>query len=166
MKYLQDERLSELTQQLTDYPVGLGDQRLLHGRLEAYTMKRGTGDKKAAHALGAKFVAALETSSYSLVPARKRSYSTSEISHPNDGNKRKKRSSSFDLLRDSKVPLRDVSLKPNLLPQLMPSGIGDFNSQTTRRLMVRLVECEVKVRMFLSHANLDGFDLDTQHELS
>jgi hypothetical protein len=51
MKYLHDDALAELTAILTDCPVSnniRSNSRMLHGRLEAYTMKRAGTDKKYA----------------------------------------------------------------------------------------------------------------------
>lgn len=59
MKYFEDERITKLTSELTD--ATLGRSRSLHGRIEAYTMKRAGTDKKYAHALGERYVAEMET---------------------------------------------------------------------------------------------------------
>ena len=59
MKYFEDERITKLNSELTD--ATLGRSRSIHGRLEAYTMKRAGTDKKYAHALGERYVAEMET---------------------------------------------------------------------------------------------------------
>lgn len=59
MKYFEDDKLTKLTSELTD--VTLGRSRSIHGRIEAYTMKRAGTDKKYAHALGERYVAEMET---------------------------------------------------------------------------------------------------------
>lgn len=59
MKYFEDERITKLTSELTD--ATLGRSRSIHGRLEAYTMKRAGTDHKYAHALAERYVAEMET---------------------------------------------------------------------------------------------------------
>lgn len=54
MKFLEDEELSKLTVQLTGAPVGTGE-RIIDGRIEAFTMKRAGTDKKVAHELTEKY---------------------------------------------------------------------------------------------------------------
>ena len=83
MKFLEDAKLAQLTADLTDAPLvgchgggshhgghhregggvpraGTGSQqptsRILNGRIEAYTTKRVSSDKKYAHALGEKYI--------------------------------------------------------------------------------------------------------------
>jgi hypothetical protein len=58
MKYLEDEKLNQLTSELTD--ASLGDSRVINGRIEAFIMKRAGTDKKYAHALGERYVAEME----------------------------------------------------------------------------------------------------------
>jgi hypothetical protein len=146
MKYLHDDRLAELTRALTDCPVGGAvSQRVLHGRLETYTMKRGSDDKKYAFKLGEKFVASLENlaEDVSMIQkvSRKRSQSAGvfeDATVPEPVPKRRSRSSSFDATRSR---LRDSDPLANLLPPMyegvVPSALGDFAEQGTRRLMVR-----------------------------
>jgi Maf1 regulator len=58
MKYLHDDGLAALTALLTDCPVNnnvRSNSRTIHGRLEAYTMKRAGSDKKYAGQLGLRF---------------------------------------------------------------------------------------------------------------
>jgi len=59
MKYLEDIDLNKLNADLTNVP--LNGSRVIHGRLEAYSMKRVGDDKKYAQALGEKYVAEIET---------------------------------------------------------------------------------------------------------
>lgn len=155
MKYLHNDALSELTTFLTDLPLG-GEvsQRVLHGRLEAFSMKRGSDDKKYAFKLGEKFVASLEnlaTDFSALKQAtRKRSQSAGvfeETSMPLAKVGRRNRSCSFDTThRELKAELGEVHPGSNLdqttaLPDfsravIIPSGLGNFAEQGTRRLMV------------------------------
>lgn len=155
MKYLHNDALSELTTFLTDLPLG-GEisQRILHGRLEAFSMKRGSDDKKYAFKLGEKFVASLETfaTDFSALKqaTRKRSQSAGvfeEMSMPLAKVGRRNRSCSFDIAhRELKTELNTVrpSAKTDQLTELpefckavvIPSGLGNFAEQGTRRLMV------------------------------
>lgn len=154
MKYLHNDALSELTTFLTDLPLG-GEvsQRVLYGRLEAFSMKRGSDDKKYAFKLGEKFVASLEnlaTDVSTLKKAtRKRSQSAGvfeEMSMPLTKLGRN-RSCSFDTTRRAqKVEFSGVQSDSELdqmteLPDfsraaIIPSGLGNFAEQGTRRLMV------------------------------
>lgn len=64
MKFLEDDKLAQLTADLTDATlVGChggsrneGTSRILNGRIEAYTTKRVSSDKKYAHALGEAYI--------------------------------------------------------------------------------------------------------------
>jgi len=74
MKFLEDDKLAQLTADLTDAPLAGcqggghsgqyasatnvydGTSRIINGRIEAYTMKRVSSDKKYAHALGEKYL--------------------------------------------------------------------------------------------------------------
>lgn len=129
MKYLENEKLTELTAELSDVPIG-DSSRVINGRIEAYTMKRAGNDKKFAFALGQKYVAEIEELQQEMaqtVERRKRSASTSSIleasakrSKPSRG-----RSLSFDYFT-----LDNVNPKTTL---------GDFSELATRRLMTDLI---------------------------
>lgn len=154
MKYLHNDALSELTTFLTDLPLG-GEvsQRVIYGRLEAFSMKRGSDDKKYAFKLGEKFVASLEnlvTDFGTLKKAtRKRSQSVGvfeETSMPLTKLGRN-RSCSFDITRKAQNTVvtgvqSDSELdKMTDLPDfhrtaVVPTGLGNFAEQGTRRLMV------------------------------
>lgn len=175
MKYLHDDRLAELTTLLTDCPLGGAvSQRVLHGRIEAYIMKRGTVDKKYAFKLGEKYVASLEhlaeDYSSSLQRAtRKRSQSAGVFEEalldsnqqqqaPPPAKVQRNRASSFDATR-SELRNRTAAVavaeaadpQQQEMQQLMrfsslsgssvPSALGDFAEQGTRRLMVRFYGC-------------------------
>lgn len=130
MKYLENDKLTELTAELSDVPIGDSD-RVIIGRIEAYTMKRAGNDKKYAHELGQKYVAEIEEIQQEMadtVERRKRSSSTSSIAEAT-ANKRTKpsrgRSLSFDYFT-----LDSADSKTNL---------GDFSELGTRRLMTDLI---------------------------
>ena len=190
MKYLHNDALSELTTFLTDLPLG-GEvsQRVLHGRLEAFSMKRGSDDKKYAFKLGEKFVASLEhlaTDVSAMKQAtRKRSQSAGvfeETSMPLAKVGRKNRSCSFDSThREIKAEMSEMRAKSSLdqitaLPDfrsalVIPSGLGNFAEQGTRRLMVsrnyiRANEfCYSSKTILIPDFSLDRLDFDAEYEL-
>jgi Maf1 regulator len=152
MKYLEDEKLTKLTSELTD--AALGRSRSIHGRIEAYIMKRAGTDKKYAHALGERYVAEMETVESQLAEyktflerhakldkqeatsarkGRKRSVSTGshlEATSSNPKKQQRPRSNSFDTM--------------NSIPTASAGGevakkIGDFGEIGTRRLMTDLI---------------------------
>ncbi len=58
MKFLESNKLAQLTAQLTEAYVC---ERVINGRIEAFTMKRAGTDKKYAHALGEKYQQEIKT---------------------------------------------------------------------------------------------------------
>jgi hypothetical protein len=70
MKYLEDEKLSQLTSELTDALLCGTNRRVLNGRIEAYSMKRAGTDKKYAHALGERYVHEMEVVESDLARVR------------------------------------------------------------------------------------------------
>ena len=129
MKYLENAKLTELTADLYEVPIGQSS-RIINGRIEAYTMKRAGNDKKFAHALGQKYVAEIEELQQEMaetIERRKRSASTSSIQEATA--KRTKpsrgRALSFDYFT-----LDSVDQKTTL---------GDFSELATRRLMTDLI---------------------------
>ena len=159
MKYLHDDRLAELTSVLTDCALGGAvSQRVLNGRIEAYTMKRGTGDKKYAFKLGEKYVASLEQrleeeASYKRNTLhqkdsnrRKRSQSTGDFEEslldgrdaPLEPTTKRSRASSFDATRSQIRAAKRLELNRNISSPVgaVPSALGDFAALGTRRLMV------------------------------
>eukprot|EP00978_Attheya_sp_CCMP212_P029732 scaffold106697_cov51-Attheya_sp.AAC.1 len=70
MKYLEDEKLSQLTSELTDALLCGTNRRVLNGRIEAYSMKRAGTDKKYAHALGERYVQEMEVVESDLARVR------------------------------------------------------------------------------------------------
>jgi hypothetical protein len=127
MKYLENEKLNELTAALSDAVLGQS-HRVINGRIEAYSMKRAGNDKKFAHALGQKYIAEIEEMQQELaetVDRRKRSASAASAMEavvtkrirPN-----RMRSQSFDFMLNS--------------PK---TTLGDFSELATRRLMTDLI---------------------------
>lgn len=59
MKFLENEKLAQLTAEMTDAVVGSGEQ-VINGRIEAFIMKRAGTDKKLAHELGERYQAEIQ----------------------------------------------------------------------------------------------------------
>lgn len=126
MKYLENEKLNELTAELSDAFLGQS-HRVINGRLEAYTMKRAGNDKKFAHALGQKYIAEIEEMQQELaetVERRKRSASVSSVMEAVSKKPRpnRMRSNSFDYMLES-----------------AKTTLGDFSELATRRLMTDMI---------------------------
>jgi hypothetical protein len=135
MKYLENEKLTELTADLSDAAIGQS-HRVINGRIEAYSMKRAGNDKKYALALGQKYVAEMEEIEQELAETverrRKRSSSAatfSEAVHNNNSKKQKpnrhSRSMSLDYTLDGSSSSKTT--------------LGDFSELATRRLMTDLI---------------------------
>jgi len=150
MKYLEDEKLNELTSELTD--VSLGDSRIINGRIEAFITKRAGTDKKYALALGERYVAEMELAENQLATfqqfqehlrplSRKRSQSAGGILESfrplkhqrvdEDATKhqaKRPRAASFDSTKSA-----------DSAKLLSSSALGDFQEMSTRRLMTDLI---------------------------
>lgn len=150
MKFLEDEKLLKLTSELTD--VVLGRSRSIHGRIEAYTMKRAGTDKKYAHGLSERYVADMETVESQLAEyksfmerhsrfeqqsktavrgGRKRSMSTgSQLEATKPSKQQRPRANSYDESLNSSSPGQ---------ARLQKASLGDFGEIGTRRLMTDLI---------------------------
>ncbi|CAB9514634.1 Repressor of RNA polymerase III transcription MAF1 [Seminavis robusta] len=165
MKYLEDEKLTKLTSELTD--ATLGRSRSIHGRIEAYIMKRAGTDKKYAHALGRSFVAEMESVENQLADykvfmerhikadnnkkeatksrgkGRKRSVSVgSSVEARPKKQQRRRRSSSYDDTMNkiaSAAPASTVTTTTTTTTTTAPKPLGDFGEIGTRRLMTDLI---------------------------
>lgn len=145
MKYIQDDQLAQWTSALTD--VSIGHSRLLHGRLEVYSMKRVTSEKKDAVRLGEKYVEQIQ-----------QDQEASNILNIANPTRRKRRSvsagrleeaSSVTFAADARTMGNATTAPPAKRPRscsldegLKPStatALGDFSEQSTRRLMTDLV---------------------------
>lgn len=156
MKFLENDKLAELTARLTDATLGAGD-RFINGRIEAFTMKRAGTDKKYAHALGEKFQHELDFVHTEIAELRKSIGRSVSVGSKAEALKKvqvrrkcKRRSLSMDsqvigLPRKVKSCLRsrsepmcvDVNKSPNF--HYSNSAIGDFQHTCTRRLMTDLI---------------------------
>jgi hypothetical protein len=141
MKFLENEKLTELTAQLSEAILG-NSQRQIDGRIEAYTMKRAGSDKKFAHVLGQKYIQDLEEQQQLLASAM--IPSSSSLGSKGGETSRKRSNSATSALeamtqkksrtgrnRSQSVDLGKLSLSS--------SGIGDFSELATRRLMTDLI---------------------------
>jgi len=156
MKFLENDKLADLTAKLTDATIGSGN-RFINGRIEAFTMKRAGTDKKYAHALGEKFqheidfvqteIAELRKSIIRSVSAGSKAEATRKVQPSRRG---KRRSLSMDsantrVSRKVKSCLRSrsdsLSVDVNKFANFnySNSALGDFQQTCTRRLMTDLI---------------------------
>lgn len=160
MKYLQVDALTALTARLQECRIG---QRLIQGRIEAFTMKRAGNDKKYAADLGSKYVEQQETfeNEWKQLIAASNLRSQSVVTDDDDSQKikdnqqlKRGRSQSVGVCQDlskqashrAKHP-RSSSFDQVVLPkaarqyevpqQLTP--LGDLRDLSTRRLMTDLI---------------------------
>jgi Maf1 regulator len=149
MKYLEDEKLLKLTSELTD--VVLGRSRSIHGRIEAYTMKRAGTDKKYAHALGERYVADMESvesqlAEYKSFMQRHTRFEQQSITAANVRGGRKRSMSTgsqLESVKPSKIQrprANSYDGSMNSSPgRVQKSSLGDFGEIGTRRLMTDLI---------------------------
>mmetsp|Transcript_16958 Transcript_16958/g.37028 ORF Transcript_16958/g.37028 Transcript_16958/m.37028 type:complete len:358 (+) Transcript_16958:1113-2186(+) len=159
MKYLQDDQLVHWTTAMTDMPIG--NSRILNGRLEAYSMKRATSDKKYAAVLGEKYVEQIQQDQDSMVESSSNNNNNNILVVPSRGRKRsqsvgvivdhntKEKTVEFSLGSGDAQPSNNTTLPPKKrsrscsldegLPKPSLTALGDFNEQGTRRLMTDLV---------------------------
>jgi len=123
MKYMENDKLSEFSSELSE-AVLKDSHRVIHGRIEAYTMKRAGTDKKYAHALGQKYVAEIEDMQEELAATveRKRRRRSNSESIVTTMNRRKTRSTS---------PSHKKS-KPSFFNDSLPTAINSKSQETTR----------------------------------
>jgi len=159
MKFLENEKLIELTGQLAEAVLGQS-HRIIDGRIEAYTMKRAGNDKKFAHTLGQKFIADLEEQQQLLndltqVAASRRAQNHAtyhgkrlEASKKEDKGKarqRKRSNSEISFLQtvSKKKPRslggRTRSHSVDLTMHTNKNTLGDISELATRRLMTDLI---------------------------
>eukprot|EP00980_Cylindrotheca_fusiformis_P006958 scaffold1469_cov119-Cylindrotheca_fusiformis.AAC.2 len=145
MKFLENEKLTELTAQLSRATLG-HSHRVIDGRIEAYTMKRAGNDKKFAHTLGQKYIRDLEEQqqlladlTHHLSDKKKKKTKTTTAS---SSSKRKRRSNSttsvMDALSVPKKP-RARSRSVDSPSSTTATTLGDFSELATRRLMTDLI---------------------------
>jgi len=153
MKYMENEKLNEFSSELSE-AVLKDSHRVIHGRIEAYTMKRAGTDKKYAHALGQKYIAEIEDMQEELAATverkrRRRSNSESMMttkkkrSMSNDSNKKSKPSffkeSSASTSNKETTRSRSRSFDCTLDSNSSKTTLGDFSEISTRKLMTDLI---------------------------
>jgi len=148
MKYLENEKLNEISSELSE-AVLKNSHRVIHGRIEAYTMKRAGTDKKYAHALGQKYVAEIEDMQEELAATverkrRRRSQSESNLTTTRDTSNKKLKPSIVDdssLSSSKKETIRSRSHSFDCtLDSISPqTTLGDFSEISTRKLMTDLI---------------------------
>jgi len=151
MKFLENSKLADLTAMLTDARLGTGD-RVINGRIEAFTMKRVRTDKKYARSLGEKYQHELDLAETELAELRKTFGKKASVSFESDSRqgeskrKGKRRSLSVESAatslklkpcRRSRSSSFDLSKSPNFAYSNSP--LGDFQNSCTRRLMTDLI---------------------------
>jgi hypothetical protein len=92
MKYLENEKLNEISSELSN-AVLKDSHRIIQGRIEAYTMKRAGTDKKYAHALGQKYIAEIEDMQEELAATVERKKKSNMYMNYNNKNKRRRSNS-------------------------------------------------------------------------
>lgn len=142
MKYLEDDKLTQWTSELTDAVLA---GRVVNGRIEAFTMKRAGTDKKYAHALGEKFVAEMEQRESEMADYQDFLHKQ-KMRHQQQANTARKRSVSFSGHADIKtkpikIQRRSTSFDESIAPAMAHahSPLGDFQEIGTRRLMTDLI---------------------------
>eukprot|EP00526_Cylindrotheca_closterium_P017128 CAMPEP_0113623552 /NCGR_PEP_ID=MMETSP0017_2-20120614/12119_1 /TAXON_ID=2856 /ORGANISM="Cylindrotheca closterium" /LENGTH=316 /DNA_ID=CAMNT_0000533511 /DNA_START=148 /DNA_END=1099 /DNA_ORIENTATION=+ /assembly_acc=CAM_ASM_000147 len=145
MKFLENEKLIELTGQLSEATLGQS-HRIINGRIEAYTMKRAGNDKKFAHTLGQKFIADLEEQQQLLhdltqVAASQRAADTSLLRKAKTKKKRSNSATSFLEAISKKKPKsgRARSQSVDITLHTNKHTLGDISELATRRLMTDLI---------------------------
>jgi hypothetical protein len=131
MKYLENEKLTELTADLSDAAIGQS-HRVINGRIEAYSMKRAGNDKKYALALGQKYVAEMEEIEQELAHTleRRRKRASSAVTFSEAVNTKKQKSNCH---------ARSLSFDYTLDGSSSKTTLGDFSELATRRLMTDLI---------------------------
>ena len=154
---MENEKLNEISSELSE-AVLKDSHRVIHGRIEAYTMKRAGTDKKYAHALGQKFVAEIEDMQEELAATverkrRRRSNSesilitssSSRIRSTSPLNKKSKPSFFTDSLTVNTSAIKETTRSRSrsfdcTLDSISPkTTLGDFSEISTRKLMTDLI---------------------------
>lgn len=156
MKYMENEKLNEISSELSE-AVLKDSHRIIHGRIEAYTMKRAGTDKKYAHALGQKYIAEIEdmqeelaatferkrrrrSNSESILSTSKSSMTTGTSTSPSLNKKSKIATSSLGALTNSNgTRSRARSFDCTLGFNSPKTTLGDFSEISTRKLMTDLI---------------------------
>ena len=145
MKYLEDDKLTLLTSELTDAVLA---GRVINGRIEAFTMKRAGTDKKYAHALGEKFVAEMEQRESEMAHYQGFLLKQKTFNHRNNVDSRKRSVSLGGMISsEASKPIKHQRIRANSFDEAAAatlttpavSPLGDFQEIGTRRLMTDLI---------------------------
>jgi len=96
MKFLDVEKLSQLTSELTDADLFGTNNRVINGRIEAYTMKRAGTDKKVAHALGERYLHEIEEVESEMAKFNQALGKEGDDNNGSSSSRRRRRSQSVD----------------------------------------------------------------------
>lgn len=121
MKFIEDDKLIQLTQELSEVYFGT---RAIKGRIECFSCKRTGGDKKYAHELSEKYLHEIEFSDAQLQKTQSPASSYSS-----------KKDSSY--LKPCIVKGRSSSVGST--GDLSTSPLGDFHESVTQRLLTDLI---------------------------
>jgi len=156
MKFLENDKLADLTAKLTDATTGAGN-RFINGRIEAFTMKRAGTDKKVAHKLGEKYQHEIDFVQTEIAELRKsigRSVSVGSKVEALRKVQPRRRGKRRSLSMDSANPVASRNVKSCTRLRSDPlyvdvnkfanfnysnSALGDFQHTCTRRLMTDLI---------------------------
>lgn len=134
MKFIEDEKFVQLTQDLTDAVFGT---RVINGRIECFSCKRAGGDKKYAHELAEKFTKEIEISD-----AQWKEALTKNSGNSDDGGVDKRRNDVAHFANKSsslRVLRKGRSSSAGSLSDLSTSPLGDFHRPVTQRLLTDLI---------------------------
>lgn len=169
MKFLEDEKLSQLTLQLDNVSIGSGE-RIINGRIEAFIMKRAGTDKKVAIELGEKYQHEIQVQESEFVQIQKKMKnlrsesvgSVVEVSSLSSGpstsspkktkvhrkGRRRSQSLGSDVLNGilknnkrtfSRARSESFNIPQTSSPLYSNSPLGDLNDSCTQRLMTDLI---------------------------
>lgn len=123
MKFIEDDKLIELTQDLSDVIFGT---RVINGRIECFSCKRTGDDKKYAHELSEKYMHEIENSGAQI----QKSQSGQSLSPSKD---------SYSSCLRSTRSVKGRSSSVGSASELSTSPLGDFHEPVTRRLLTDLI---------------------------
>ena len=124
MKFIEDDKLIQITQELSDVVYGT---RVINGRVECFSCKRTGGDKKYAHDLTEKYLHEIEHCD--AIVKKTMGSPISSYSSPRD--------KSFSDLQSCIRKGRSTSVGST--SDLSTSPLGDFHESVTQRLLTDLI---------------------------
>ncbi len=158
MKFLENEKLAQLTAQLTDVVVGTGEC-VINGRIEAFTMKRAGTDKKLAHELGEKYQAEIK-----VVESEMAEFQRTLLG--------RMRSNSLGAVhaipeKESRLTSSSLSTKNQVVPfqkkvRIDTSSKGDNGRRRSNSIGIPLSEPKIKARRKVGRSRSDSYDGKSQ----